>query len=146
MIKANYELVNNTLGKVTVKSISDDEGNFLVCLPSGYNYGLNVSKPGYLFYSESFVFEGEHTAAEPFIKTIVLSPVKIGEKIQLSNVFYDTDQWELKKESVTELNNLANLLKTNSDIIVEIGGGYSKNLLPSKAMESPQSFKRRFTE
>lgn len=122
LIRANYELVNNTLGKITVKSTSDSEGNFLVCLPSGYNYGLNVSKTGYLFYSENFVFEGEHTAAEPFIKTIILSPVKVGEKLQLSNVFYDTDRWELKKESLTELNNLAGLLKTNGDIIVEIGG------------------------
>jgi outer membrane protein OmpA-like peptidoglycan-associated protein len=121
-IRANYELVNNSVGRTSVKSITDSEGNFLLCLPSGYNYGLNVSKPGYLFYSESFDFEGEHSAAEPFTKTIVLSPVKVGERINLSNVFYDTDSWELKKESFSELNNLANLLSTNSNIIVEIGG------------------------
>ena len=28
----------------------------------------------------------------------------------LSNVFYEIDSWELKKESMTELNNLAALL------------------------------------
>ena len=122
MLKVNYELVNNSLGRTSVKSTSDNEGNFLVCLPSGYNYGLNVSKPGYLFYSENFVFEGEHSASEPYIKTIVLSPVRIGEKIQLANVFYDTDMWDLEKESLAELNNLIGLLKANSDIIIEIGG------------------------
>ena len=100
-------MINLSIGKTTVKSTSDSEGNFLVCLPSGYNYGLNVSKTGYLFYSENFVFEGEHPAMEPFIKKIILSPVKVGEKIQLSNVFYDIDSWELKKESFSELNNLA---------------------------------------
>ena len=122
MLKANYVLVNNTVGKTTVKSTSDSDGNFLIVLPLGYNYGLNVSKPGYLFYSENFVFDGEHTASEPFIKNILLSPVKIGEKIQLANVFYDVDRWELKSESASELNNLVNLLKTNNDIIIEIGG------------------------
>ena len=122
MLKVNYELINLSIGKTTVKSTSDSEGNFLVCLPSGYNYGLNVSKTGYLFYSENFVFEGEHPAMEPFIKKIILSPVKVGEKIQLTNVFYDIDDWNLKKESFPELNNLANLLAANREIIVEIGG------------------------
>ncbi len=122
MLKANYELINLSLGKSTIKSTSDSEGNFLVCLPSGYNYGLNVSKTGYLFYSENFVFEGKHPAMEPFIKKILLSPVKVGGRLQLSNVFYDIDSWELRKESIPELNSLANLLEVNSDIIIEIGG------------------------
>lgn len=122
LLKADYELINLSLDKVTVKSSSDKEGNFLVCLPSGYNYGLNVSKTGYLFFSENFVFEGVHTVKEPFIKRINLSPVKIGEKLQLSNVFYELDSWELKKESVSELDKLVHLLKINKDIIIEVGG------------------------
>jgi outer membrane protein OmpA-like peptidoglycan-associated protein/tetratricopeptide (TPR) repeat protein len=122
MLKADYELTNLSVGKTAVKSSSDSEGNFLVCLPSGYNYGLNVSKTGYLFYSENFVFEGEHSAKEPFIKRINLSPVSIGARSQLSNVFYEIDSWELKKESVSELSNLVKLLIENKDIIIEIGG------------------------
>ena len=122
MLKVNYELINLSVGRTTVKSTSDSEGNFLVCLPSGYNYGLNISKPGYLFYSENFVFEGEHTVMEPFIKKIILSPLKIGEKTQLSNVFFDIDAWGLKKESVSELNSLVNLLTVNREIMIEIGG------------------------
>jgi flagellar motor protein MotB len=122
MLKAEYELINLTIGKTTVKSTSDSEGNFLVCLPSGYNYGINVSKPGYLFYSENFVFEGVHSVMEPFIKSINLSPVKVGEKLQLTNVFFEIDSWKLKKESVSELNNLAKLLMENREIKIEIGG------------------------
>lgn len=122
MLKAEYELINLTIGKTTVKSTSDSEGNFLVCLPSGYNYGLNVSKPGYLFFSENFVFDGEHSAIEPFVKNINLSPVRVGEKLQLTNVFFEIDSWKLKKESVSELNNLAKLLIENGEIKIEIGG------------------------
>jgi hypothetical protein len=122
LLKANYELINLSTDRVTIKSSTDDQGNFLVCLPSGFNYGINVSRSGYLFYSESFMFEGQHTVIEPLIKRINLSPAKVGEKMLLSNVFYEIDSWELKKESVQELNNLTDLLNDNEDIVVEIGG------------------------
>ena len=122
LLKAYYELINLSTGKTVMKNTTDATGNFLVCLPSGFNYGLNVSKPGYLFYSESFMFEGQHTVAEPLIKKIILNPIKIGEKMQLSNVFYEIDSWQLKKESVSELNNLASLISENKDLIIEICG------------------------
>ena len=81
-----------------------------MCLPSGNNYGLNVSKDGYLFYSENFMLEGQHTAMEPFLKNIMLSPFRVGEKMLLANVFFEVDSWQLKKESVAELNRLSDLL------------------------------------
>lgn len=122
LLVADYELTNLSTGKTLLKNATDESGNFLVCLPSGYNYGINVSKPGYLFYSENFTLEGIHTASEPYIKRIVLNPTKVGEKMLLSNVFYEVDSWELKKESMSELNNLASLLSENKNLVMEIGG------------------------
>ncbi len=122
MIKAEYELINLTTGKIVINNSTDETGNFLVCLPSGYNYGINISKPGYLFYSGSFLFEGIHPVAEPFVKKINLSPIEVGATMVLANVFYEVDSWELKKESITELNNLISLLNQNKDIVLEIGG------------------------
>ncbi len=119
---AEYELINLSTGKSVLVNKSDETGNFLVCLPSGYNYGLNVRKKGYLFYSENFMFEGNHTAIKPYLKQISLSPLKIGESMLLANVFFEVDSWMLKKESMKELINLLNMLKDNKDIIVEIGG------------------------
>jgi len=122
LLVADYELINLTTNRVTIKNSTDDQGNFLVCLPSGFNYGINVTKIGYLFYSENFMFEGKHPVMEPLIKKISLNPVKVGERMMLSNVFYEFDSWELKKESMAELDNLAELLTYNKDFIVEIGG------------------------
>lgn len=122
LLVAEYELINLSTGKIILKNTTDISGNFLVCLPSGFNYGINVSKPGYLFYSENFTLEGIHTASQPYIKRIVLNPTKVGEKMLLSNVFYEIDSWELKNESVNELNNLASLLKENKKLVIEIGG------------------------
>ncbi len=119
---AEYELINLSTNNVTMRSNTDEKGNFLVCLPSGFNYGVNISKPGYLFYSDNFMLEGEHSVMEPLVKKIYLNPIKVGEKMLLSNVFYEIDSWELKKESVAELDNLVELLNLNRDFIVEIGG------------------------
>ncbi|MGC1390669.1 MAG: OmpA family protein [Bacteroidales bacterium] len=122
LLKADYELINLSTGKVIINNVTDETGNFLVCLPSGYNYGINVSKPGYLFYSDNFMFEGIHTASKPYIKRIILNPAIVGEKMQLSNVFYEIDSWQLKNESMTELDNLVTLLSENKNLVMEIGG------------------------
>jgi len=122
LLTADYELINLSGNKIVNKNETDNNGNFLVCLPSGFNYGINVSKRGYLFYSENFMFEGQHTLVEPFIKRIMLNPIKLGEKMQLTNVFYEVDSWELKDESTSELNNLNTLLSENKDLAIEIGG------------------------
>jgi outer membrane protein OmpA-like peptidoglycan-associated protein len=121
-LRAGYELIDLKTGRSIISDLTDQSGVFLVCLPSDHNYGLNVNKEGYLFYSDNFMFEGIHSASEPFIKKIDLSPVREGEKITLSNVFYEFDSWKLTKESFPELNRLVRLLKDNKDIIVEIGG------------------------
>jgi flagellar motor protein MotB len=122
LLKSEYELADLNSGKIVSSGFTDTHGSFLVCLPAGFNYGLHVSKPGYLFYSDNFMLEGVHTAATPFNKKILLSPVKVGEVLQLSNIFYEVDSWELKKESVSELDRLYRLLKDNPDIIVEVAG------------------------
>jgi len=142
LLMAEYELINLSTGKIMMKNVTDDSGNFLVCLPSGYNYGINVTKPGYLFYSENFMFEGMHTASEPYIKRIILNPAKVGAKMQLSNVFYEVDSWQLKMESLSELDNLVALLLENKNLAMEIGGytdstgsdQYNKTLSQKRAL------------
>ncbi len=97
MLISDFELINLSTGKPVLKNTTDRNGNFLVCLPSGFNYALNVSKAGYLFYSENFMFEGQHSVLKPYLMKIKLSPLKVGEKMLLANIFYETDSWELKK-------------------------------------------------
>jgi len=122
LLKASYELVNLTTGQIVVANTTDIYGTFLVCLPPDHNYALNVNKEGYLFYSDNFMLAGIHSATEPFVKRIELSPIRVGEKLILSNVFYEFDSWKLTKESFSELNKLVKLLSDNKKISVEIDG------------------------
>ncbi len=121
-LRANYELIDLKTSKTILSSQTDVRGSFLVCLPPDNNYGLNVDKEGYLFYSDNFMLEGVHSASEPFIKNIELSQILVGEKLTLSNVFYEFDSWKITPESFPELNKLAKLLTDNKNLKVEIGG------------------------
>src|SRR5207248_2766127 len=49
-LAASFELIDLATGKTAVRSSSNPgNGEFLVTLPSGRSYALNVSKEGYLF-------------------------------------------------------------------------------------------------
>lgn len=121
-IRAQYELIDINNKRPVITSATNEDGEFLICLTSGKNYGLNIDKEKYLFFSESFFLEGDHSVAEPFILRVGLSPIKVGEKMTLYNVFYETDSFELLSESLIELNRLYTLLKDNKEITIEVGG------------------------
>ncbi|MBN1415168.1 MAG: PD40 domain-containing protein [Bacteroidales bacterium] len=122
-LKASFELVDLKTRDLINKSQSDSiTGEFLVCIPVGRNFLLNVSKNGYLFFSENFSVKGIHLFDKPFLKDIPLSPVKVGEVIILKNIFYETDSYTLKEESIVELNKLVKFLRDNPHIKIEISG------------------------
>ena len=122
-LEAKFELIELNSGNTEIQSKSDPvNGEFLVCLPSERNFALNVSKDGYLFYSENISIKGNHSTIEPYLKDIALKPVKIGESVVLNNIFFETDKFDLKEESKIELNRLLTLLKNNQKMKIEIGG------------------------
>jgi outer membrane protein OmpA-like peptidoglycan-associated protein len=119
---AKFELTDLTNNTVVISSLTDNQGGFFVCLPSGCSYGLNVTADRYMIYSENFDFEEGYSSAEPYCKTIGLNKVRTGEFMRMYNVFYNTDSWELLEESMPELNNLLEFLTINPNVVVEIGG------------------------
>jgi outer membrane protein OmpA-like peptidoglycan-associated protein len=122
-IEARFELIDLALNKTAVKATSDPvNGEFLLSLPTDRNYALNVSKEGYLFYSDHFELKGQSSKTKPFIKNIPLQPIRVGETVILKNVFFDTDKFDLKKESRAELGKLISFLNSNKDLHIELSG------------------------
>lgn len=108
------------------KNVLDAESNsstgkYLISLPSGKNYGMQVRKEGYLFHSENFNIP-KVKGYQEIIKNIKLYPVKKDVKIVLNNIFFDTDKSILRPESFAELDRLKKLLKDNKNIKIEISG------------------------
>ena len=123
VLAASFELIDLETGKIVVSSSSNQgNGEFIVALPTGKRYALNVSKDGYLFYSENFELKDSKTSNEPYLKDVPLKPIKAGESIVLKNIFYDTDKFDLKQESKIELNKLITFLNKNPKLKFEVSG------------------------
>lgn len=121
-LEANIELIDLATGEVIMSSRSNKKtGEFLMVLQPNANYMLNVNKEGYLFHSENFALK-EYSADKPFVISVPLHKFKVGEKVILKNVFFDTDKYDLKEESKAELNKLIALLKEQQSLKIEIGG------------------------
>jgi len=121
--KDRFNIFDLLKGDTVTSSFSDKTtGEFLICIPSGNNFALNVSKEGYLFYSDNFVIPESKDSLQTYYLEIPLSPIKKGEKIILKNVFFDTDSYILKVESNVELDKTVIFLNKNSKIKIEIGG------------------------
>ena len=128
LLRARFELIDLENGKDFYRSYSDSlTGEFVVSIPVDHNYMLNVSRKGYLFYSENFSLKGVFYQDAPLLKDIPLQPIEIGKSTVLKNVFYETDSYALKKESEIELNKVVQFLKYNPGIRIEISG-YTDNV------------------
>lgn len=122
-LEASFEIIDLTTGETRALSRSDKQtGEFLVSLPAGSNYALNVSAPGYLFYSENYNLGKSLKPTDVFEVDIQLNPIETGQAIVLKNIFFETGSFELKKESQIELNKLVEFLSKNATLIIEIGG------------------------
>jgi outer membrane protein OmpA-like peptidoglycan-associated protein len=100
---------------------SEEQGGFLATIAGGKNYGLNISRPGYLFYSDNFSLIG-HNAKKDFNISVALSPIEVGNKVILKNIFFDTNKFDLKNESKAELQKLIEFLTLNPSVKIEIAG------------------------
>lgn len=108
----------------TVSHVFSDSrnGTYLACLPAEHDYAMNVSKKGYLFYSDNFSLRGLPELNSTYKRDVYLQPLVEGASIVLKNIFFDTDLFNLKPESTVELGKIITFLNDNPGISVEIGG------------------------
>jgi hypothetical protein len=122
-VGASFELLRLPDGNLEVQSQAGvHDGQFLLCLPPNQNYALNVSHPGYLFYSGNVDVTGVHNVDEPRLLEIGLIPIKVGGSVVLNNVFFDTNSSALKDDSKVELDKVADFLTLNANVKVELQG------------------------
>lgn len=122
-LEASFELVDLETQKLVTQSYSQKNGEFFVTLTANKNYLVNVSRDGYLFYSDNFSLKDKETDfSKPFLLDIPLEPIDTGSVVELKNVFFDVNKWDLKPESRAELDKLVAFLTKNAGIKIEIGG------------------------
>ncbi len=121
-VRANFSLVDVVTDSTIMEAQALNDGTFLLTIPTNRSYALFASAPDYLYHSEHFDLKGIYSADKPFRKNIELTPIRIGGTMVMRNVFFETDSYLLKDESISELNKLTELLTINPTLSIEVGG------------------------
>ena len=112
-------LINKFDDSEDYNMLSDPSGVFSYSIPLESEFSISVLCDGYDFFSSNY--ELKHEESQKNI-TIVLNRLNVGNKINLDNIYYEFDDFSLKKESLIEIKKFANYLIVNSNLKVEIGG------------------------
>ncbi len=121
-VSARLDIYDNEKNELVTSVYSNSStGAYLVSLPSGKNYNITATAPGYLFHSEN-VNIPDTAAYQEIKRDIELQKLEVGSKIVLNNIFFDYNKATLRPESYVELNNLLQLMQQNPTLIIEISG------------------------
>ena len=121
-IPGHFTLKDIASGEVIIVSNADAiNGTFTVPLPSNRQYVIEVTYDGYAMTSLGFdlTYNANQTS---YHLDIPMNPLNSGSANILKNIYFDLNSATLRKESNIELNNLANFLRTNPNIHIELGG------------------------
>ncbi|SHJ50420.1 WD40-like Beta Propeller Repeat [Hymenobacter daecheongensis DSM 21074] len=121
-IKADVQLYDLLTDELTQYVTSDPEdGDYTVVLNEGRQYAMYAAADKYLMKSLSFDYSDKRSF-DPLTLDIYLEPLRAGRSIVLNNLFFDTNQFDLKPKSRTELNRLIQFMRQYQDVAVEISG------------------------
>ena len=115
------ELIDIVTKQTISKVQTYEQGNYLITLPVGKDYAFNVNRRGYLFYSENFSLSKQSTDSV-YEKNIPLQPIEANASIVLNNIFFDVNKFDIKPESLVELDKIVQLLNDNPSIKIKISG------------------------
>jgi outer membrane protein OmpA-like peptidoglycan-associated protein/predicted negative regulator of RcsB-dependent stress response len=126
-LKAEVKLYDLDTDVLTQFVTSDPEyGDYTVVLNEGHHYAMYAAADKYLLKSLSFDYSSQRTF-DPLSLDIYLEPVRSGRSVVLNNLFFDTNKYELKPQSRTELNRLIEFLRQYRDVQIEVSG-YTDNV------------------
>ena len=122
-VPGKFQLIDLETGKEVIYSEADKlTGEFMVSLPINKEYALNVSYPGYAFFSQNFDMNNPDNAEAIHMDVPLVPLTGSDQSITLANVFFDLSKSTLRKESYVELDKLVTFLNENDKIKIEIGG------------------------
>jgi len=103
---------------VTVETKTDKKGLFRFTLKPSTDYVFIASKDQFLKGKSRETTKGLNQSTE--LKTeILLTP--IDKPIEVENIYFDFDSWQLRPESMVALDNLVDILRENPNITIELG-------------------------
>jgi len=117
--KMEFIDIDNSM--VAATAISSDSGVYKVKFAEAKNFGVEVVVKDYLFFLDVVNMSKANTD-EPMIVDFRLDKVKVGTKVVLENIYFETSKATLKPDSYEQLNQVIKFLENNETIRLEISG------------------------
>jgi outer membrane protein OmpA-like peptidoglycan-associated protein len=117
------DIVTGEINTTTASSESD--GSYKVKLPAKKSYMIDLHATGYLSESRR-IDVPDNWAKEDYNLNIVLIKVKVGKKVVLNNILFETGKSVLTPGSYMELDRLLNIMNENAQMKIEISGHTDK--------------------
>ena len=111
-------------GKKQVQTLKE-EGFYKLELAENTDYVFNALSKGYLANNAKFSTKGiakdPNNPVQTFELEIVLDKIYREIEITLENIYYDYDKWDIRPDAEPTLNRLAEVLRQNPDIRIQLG-------------------------
>lgn len=142
------EVIFQNISDHTVEGhqFSDINGDFEMSIPSGYKYEIIVKKEGFLNIENHFLDFNDIYDNDTINYRLEMTPIEVGERIALDNIYFDFDKATLRLESINQLNKVVDFLKENKKVKIELDGhtcsigqeDYNKELSELRALAVKQ--------
>jgi outer membrane protein OmpA-like peptidoglycan-associated protein len=117
--------VKVTFGDETLTFDTGSDGFFTFELEENTDYNFLGSRDGFLNNETTFSTKGigkdPNFPVQKFEVELVLDQILIDKEIVLEDIYYDFDKWDIRKDAEPSLNRLAQTLKLNPDLIIQLG-------------------------
>ena len=116
----DYQLSSSKQVIDSVQSFAST-GLYRMTLPKGQVYTLTTSARGYL--SSNDVLDLSRTSGgQRVTKDIYLTPIAVGDKIVLKNIYFEVSKSDLLPASYSELNKLVSMMQDNPMMVIRLEG------------------------
>lgn len=123
---AKIDVKDISTGEILITTASSEEdGSYNAKLPDKKSFMVDIHSTGYLSDMKRIDIPGDWPK-DSYILNIDLIKVKIGKKVVLNNIFFETGKSVLTPGSYTELDHLLIIMKENSQMKIEVSGHTDK--------------------
>jgi len=123
-LNCKVEITNEINTLISISSTNPKNGEFLSVLSPEKNYNITIFSKGYFYFTAPFTTPSSLSLLR---KNFELVKIERGALLNIYNIFYEEDKWELLPESMPELDRLRRLMLQNPGIKFVIEG-HSDNI------------------
>jgi outer membrane protein OmpA-like peptidoglycan-associated protein/tetratricopeptide (TPR) repeat protein len=125
-VMARMDVVDLKTDSVLVTSASSDiDGSYRIILPEKKSYKLGLRAAGFLSDMKR-IDVPTNWLKDSYTLNIDLIKVKVGKKVVLNNILFETGKSILTASSYAELDRLLNIMNENTEMKIEISGHTDK--------------------